>query len=252
MVGSIQGAYIPSAVSEMISGQTTPSEGLKQEAAKKLTEETVALSISKNSQLMAQLKGETLPPVAVQDARTLLQDANKNKTNAGNAKSKLKSSYSSKKNLTGTETETGEDEFLSELKARDAEVRAHEQSHLAAAGPYAAGGISYEYEVGPDGKQYAVGGEVDIDVSPVAGDPEATIQKAQAIRNAAYAVSDASSADGSVAAIASSMEMNARMQIAEENSKQKSPSTISKSSLMSYYKDLSFHVSKGYMININA
>lgn len=251
MVGSIQGAYIPSAVSEMISGQTVTSEGLKQEAAKKVTGEAVALAISRNSQLMAQLKGESLPPVAVENPRTLLQDSNKNKTSAGNAKSKLKSSYS-KKNLTESGAAAGNDEFLSELKARDAEVRAHEQSHLAAAGPYAAGGVNYEYEVGPDGKQYAVGGEVDIDTSPVEGDPEATIRKARIIRSAAYAVSDASSADGSVAAIASSMEMNARMQIAEENSGRKSASAVSKSSLVSSYRDLSFHVSKGYMVNVTA
>lgn len=250
MVGSIQGAYIPSALSETIAGQTTTSESLKQQTAQKLTGEAVAVSISQNSQLMAQLKGETLPPTAVENAHNLLQDSNKNKKSDGSAKSRLKSSYSPKKNSTGTQT--GEDELTGELKARDAEVRAHEQSHLAAAGSYATGGINYEYQAGPDGKQYAVGGSVDIDTSPVEGDPEATIRKAQIVRSAAYAVSDASSADGSVAAIASSMEMNARMQIVEENSGKKSTSTANKSSLMSYYKDLSLHVSTGYMINISA
>ena len=32
------------------------------------------------------------------------------------------------------------------------------RAHLSAAGAYAHGGASYEYELGPDGKRYAVGG----------------------------------------------------------------------------------------------
>ena len=53
-----------------------------------------------------------------------------------------------------------------------------------AAGPYATGGASFTYVTGPDGKQYAVGGEVKIDISPEAG-PEATLRKAEAIQAAA-------------------------------------------------------------------
>ena len=53
--------------------------------------------------------------------------------------------------------------ILNELRARDAEVRAH----LAAAGPYANGAPTFEFQTGPDGRQYAVGGEVSIDASPV-------------------------------------------------------------------------------------
>ena len=49
---------------------------------------------------------------------------------------------------------------VDELKDRDREVRQHEQAHMAAAGPYAKGGPSYEYTRGPDGKRHAVGGEV--------------------------------------------------------------------------------------------
>ena len=63
---------------------------------------------------------------------------------------------------------------VQELKTRDREVRAHEAAHLAAAGSLAIGGASYSYQRGPDGVQYAVGGEVSIDTSAVEGDPEAT------------------------------------------------------------------------------
>ena len=68
-----------------------------------------------------------------------------------------------------TNLELSEEErrLLNDLRARDAEVRAHEQAHLAAAGPYANGAPTFEFQTGPDGWQYAVGGEVSIDTSPV-------------------------------------------------------------------------------------
>ncbi len=102
---------------------------------------------------------------------------------------------------------------VEQLKARDREVRAHEQAHMSAAGPYARGGAGYSYQTGPDGRQYAVGGEVGIDTSPVADDPEATIQKAQVIRAAALAPANPSSQDRSVAAAATKMETQARQEL---------------------------------------
>ena len=65
-------------------------------------------------------------------------------------------------------------------------MRAHEAAHQAAGGQYA-GAMSFTYQRGPDGAQYAVGGEVPIDVSPVAGDPQATIEKMRVVRSAAMA-----------------------------------------------------------------
>ncbi len=105
---------------------------------------------------------------------------------------------------------------VTELKSRDREVRSHEQAHLAAAGPYARGGPSYEYSIGPDGRQYAVGGEVQIDVSPVAGDPEATIRKAQVVRAAASAPAEPSGQDRQVAAAAAQMEAKARAELQQQ------------------------------------
>ena len=75
---------------------------------------------------------------------------------------------------------------IQQLKRRDTEVRNHEQAHAAVGGQYA-GAPTYTYQQGPDGNRYAVGGEVSIDVSPVSGDPEATIQKMQTVRAAALA-----------------------------------------------------------------
>ena len=105
---------------------------------------------------------------------------------------------------------------VQELKQRDQEVRTHEAAHLAAAGKYATGGPSFDYKRGPDGKNYAVGGEVGIDTSPIANDPEATLQKAQQIRAAAQAPANPSAQDRQVAASASQMEAKARQEIAEQ------------------------------------
>ncbi len=102
---------------------------------------------------------------------------------------------------------------LTRLRQRDREVRAHEMAHLAAAGPYAVGGPTYEYRKGPDGQRYAVGGHVNIDTSPVPGDPEATLRKAETIRRAALAPGDPSPQDRSVAAAAAAMAMKARIEL---------------------------------------
>ncbi len=107
---------------------------------------------------------------------------------------------------------------LEELRRRDREVRQHEQAHLKAAGRYALGGAHYVYVRGPDGRMYAVDGEVMIDVSPVEGDPRATLQKAQQLRRAALAPTDPSPQDQNVAARASQMEQEARREILEEMS----------------------------------
>lgn len=107
---------------------------------------------------------------------------------------------------------------LQELKTRDREVRAHEMAHLAAAGPYARGGPSFDYERGADGRRYATGGHVNIDTSPVPGNPEATLRKAEAVRRAALAPAEPSPQDRRVAADAAAMVTEARMAVAAEQS----------------------------------
>ena len=120
------------------------------------------------------------------------------------------------KEATGLGGLTAEEQaVVAELQRTDREVRAHEQAHLAAAGGLA-GGVSFTYTTGPDGRQYAVGGEVSIDTSPVDGDPQATIQKAQQIRAAANAPANPSGQDRQVAAAAAAMEAAARVELARE------------------------------------
>jgi hypothetical protein len=111
-----------------------------------------------------------------------------------------------------------EQQRVESLEQRDREVRAHEAAHLAASGGHARGGAHFSYKRGPDGKLYAVGGEVGIDVSAVSGDPEATIRKAQAIQRAALAPAEPSGQDRSVAAQAAAMAAQARQRLAREQS----------------------------------
>lgn len=115
------------------------------------------------------------------------------------------------------QAEQQEQKQIQELKSRDQEVRQHEQAHAAAGGRYA-GSPSYSYEQGPDGKQYAVGGEVPIDVSPVAGDPQATVQKMQQVRSAALAPAEPSAADRRIAAEAAQTQIQAQAELVEQNS----------------------------------
>lgn len=106
-----------------------------------------------------------------------------------------------------------------QLEQTDRQVRAHEQAHLSVGADLVRGGPTYSYEIGPDDKRYAVGGEVSIDASP-ARTPEATIPKAQHIRSTALAPADPSAQDYRVAATASQMEINARMALAQQRSEE--------------------------------
>lgn len=115
-----------------------------------------------------------------------------------------------------SQQESAEQRKLAELKKRDAEVRSHEQAHASAGGDLAAA-PSYEFELGPDGKQYAVGGEVNIDLAMVPGDPQATIVKMQKVRAAALAPADPSSADRSVASEATKRILQAQTELTQQN-----------------------------------
>ncbi len=114
-------------------------------------------------------------------------------------------------------SELSEDEQrqVEKLKETDRKVRAHEQAHMAGGGALVQGGASYTYDKGPDGRMYAVAGEVSIDVSP-GRSPEESLAKAQQIRAAAMAPADPSPQDRRVAAGAARLESSARAEQAKE------------------------------------
>jgi len=108
---------------------------------------------------------------------------------------------------------------VKELKQTDCHVRAHEMAHLAAGAGLVKGGASYTYKQGPDGKLYAVSGEVSIDTSE-GGTPRETITRMQRVKAAALAPSDPSPQDRAIAAAASAKLAEAAHELAIENSRQ--------------------------------
>eukprot|EP00903_Cladosiphon_okamuranus_P002610 g2608.t1 len=104
---------------------------------------------------------------------------------------------------------------VEKLKARDREVRAHEQAHATVGGQYA-GAPSYTYQTGPDNQRYAVGGEVSIDTAPVDGDAEATVEKMDVVIAAALAPAEPSPQDRKVAALAQSQRAQAMAELLSE------------------------------------
>lgn len=101
---------------------------------------------------------------------------------------------------------------IAHLKKADAAIHTHETAHLNTAGAYARGGPTYEYERGPDGKHYAVHGEVPIDTSREIK-PEDTVKKMRVVRAAALAPSNPSPQDLKVAAKASSTIVDAKKEL---------------------------------------
>jgi hypothetical protein len=106
---------------------------------------------------------------------------------------------------------------IQQLAERDREVRAHEQAHQSVGGQHT-GAMSFSYERGPDGQNYAVEGEISIDTSRVSGNPQATLDKAETIRRAALAPAEPSSQDRRVASEAVLMSVEAKVDIQKLNS----------------------------------
>lgn len=129
------------------------------------------------------------------------------------------------KNIAGKELTLEQQEELLQLQQRDQEVRVHEQQHASVGGQHT-GAPSYEYETGPDGKQYVVEGEVSVDLSPVAGDPMATIEKMQQVKAAALAPAEPSQADKNAATRAEQLILEARAELQQAAAPAKDDNTM--------------------------
>ena len=110
---------------------------------------------------------------------------------------------------------------LKELQRADTNVRQHEAAHQAAGGPYA-GGASFTYTRGPDGKNYATAGEVPVDTSPER-DPHATVRKMETVKAAALAPADPSPQDLRIAQQADAAKAQAQQQMRSKASGQGGP-----------------------------
>lgn len=182
--------------------------------------------------LVSQYSSSTAPPL-LQPTSTVGKSSAVRTESDENAASNPKDtvSLSEKGKNLSQNVETVPNEFSQEelkalqtLKARDREVKAHEQAHLAAAGGHARGGASFTTQKGPDGNSYAVGGEVSIDMS-AANTPEATVEKMNTIRRAALAPANPSSTDRRVASQATAKAQQAEMEIAKQHLENSSVNT---------------------------
>jgi hypothetical protein len=108
---------------------------------------------------------------------------------------------------------------VEKLKQIDRQVREHEAAHLRAGRGVVTSGANFTYTYGPDGKQYAVGGEVGIDTSPESK-PQENIDKGIRIQVAALAPRDPSAQDRRVAAVGGQLESKGRTDLVEEQRQQ--------------------------------
>ncbi|MEA5444918.1 putative metalloprotease CJM1_0395 family protein [Gammaproteobacteria bacterium AB-CW1] len=112
--------------------------------------------------------------------------------------------------------EAEEQRQVRELRRIDQEVRAHEQAHARVGGRFA-GPPQLQMVRGPNGEMFAVGGSVSIDTSPVPNDPEATLEKMETVRRAALAPAQPSPEDLAIAARASVMAQQARVEMMRDD-----------------------------------
>jgi len=95
-----------------------------------------------------------------------------------------------------TQDEKDFERVLEKFKSRDAEVKSHEQVHASIGQTTTP--ISYNYQQGPDGKMYAVGGSVRLDTS-MPDDPKAAAFKLDMLQRAASGPSGMSGSDANIA-----------------------------------------------------
>ncbi len=133
------------------------------------------------------------------------------------AEKPLNENKDSGKQVSEAELSAKEKQVVAQLKSVDAEVRAHEQAHIAAAGSgVSASAASFEYEKGPDGNKYAVAGEVNISYQMGSNHKE-NIQIARNVKTAALAPASPSAQDKAVARHADQMIFEEMAAIVEED-----------------------------------
>lgn len=98
---------------------------------------------------------------------------------------------------------------LEKFKSMDSNIRAHEQLHSSLASTK--GGITYSYQMGPDGKMYVNGGHVRLETS-IPNDQKAASFKLDKIKSAALAPNGLSAADTSIARDANLMKAKLSLQ----------------------------------------
>ena len=149
----------------------------------------------------------------VDDSQAAAKTASTSGGSAANTSSKRAS------NLGPRQLTAEQQRAVGELQQIDRPLRAHEQAHLAAGREVITSAANFTYTYGPDGKQYAVAGEVGIDTAPE-DKPQANIDKGQLIQKAALAPRDPSPQDYRVASIGSQLEAQGRADLMHQQASQ--------------------------------
>ncbi|MDJ0950240.1 MAG: putative metalloprotease CJM1_0395 family protein [Alphaproteobacteria bacterium] len=87
-----------------------------------------------------------------------------------------------------------EERQVARLRQIDSAVRQEENTHAANAGQFASA-PQYTYVTGPDGRRYAVGGQVNVRATNPSGDPRQAERAANILRNAAVSPNAPSAQD---------------------------------------------------------
>lgn len=143
-----------------------------------------------------------------------ITNAQQNFGNSGYSEATAKETKAAEKKNSPTELSDDDRRIVNELQSVDTKVRAHEAAHQAAGGGMT-GGASFTYEQGPDGKMYAVAGEVPISI-PSGSTPQENIKNARQAIAAATAPADPSGQDMAVASSAAMMLAKAQQQLTKE------------------------------------
>lgn len=197
------GTVYPAEITSVKAKQSTSAEQIPATATNsEIVDETVISDAAKNLLTAEKTDNQKQPDSQLPQNATASKDPETENTK--------NQTISANEELTQAEKET-----ISKLKVTDANVKAHEQAHLAAAAGLNASAPAYSYEKGPDGNKYAVGGEVSISFS-ISSDPESNLKKAEKLKAAALAPSDPSAQDRAVARNAEQMIAQAKQEIAAE------------------------------------
>ncbi|MCP3900437.1 MAG: SprA-related family protein [Desulfobacteraceae bacterium] len=173
---------------------------------------------------ISSIQNSYTPSIRQQDTATGASSHSTNEPenkNTNSAKQEISTEFGKKQE---GELSKNEIRIIAELEKVDQAVKRHEMAHMVAGGRFILSGANYSYKTGPDGKQYAVAGEVSIDTSPIPGDPQATIDKMQQIRNAALAPVDPSAQDRKVASRAMTISTKATSELMLNRVKEKASS----------------------------
>lgn len=195
-----------SQISQLQSRQLRSAEGAQAPSASTVVQNTSSINNTTAVSKVNETAKSTAP-------RTVENQSSVSQSTPSSSPSDPVLSKRSSESTQSKEQETVELEQVKQLSQRDREVRSHEAAHAAAGGQHT-GAPSYTYTRGPDGNLYATGGQVSVDTSGIANDPEATIAKAETVIRSALAPANPSPQDIKVAAEAQAMLITAQAELA--------------------------------------